>query len=171
MGRDDLVCDGVHGHVGIRGDINGRCFYATRVFEAGTVVAKFEARGRTAIPTYLTLQVSSDQHILLAPEELQYINHSCEPNVFFDTVRSVIVTLRPVSAGDEICFFYPSTEWYMDRPFACRCSRRGCIGTVRGASDVAPEILRRYRLAPHIEQLLHDASRSPSGAPAASRVG
>src|SRR5262245_19359146 len=73
-----------------------------------SVLHTFGAREYVAQPTYLSVQVSDDRHILLAPEFLQYINHSCEPNTFFDTKTGEVVALQDIAANEEITFFYPS---------------------------------------------------------------
>jgi hypothetical protein len=80
----------------------------------GEGLAPFGARESLSSPNCLTVQTGPDVHILLAPEQLRYINHSCDPNVFFDTARTEICALCPIAPGDEITFFYPSTEWSMD---------------------------------------------------------
>jgi len=103
-----------------------------------------------ATPTYLTVQINADSHILLYPEELQYINHSCDPNVYFDLERMAIICLRDIAAGEEITFFYPSTEWIMIQPFACHCGAAACRGLVQGAAHMDPAVLRQYRLNKHI---------------------
>ena len=116
----------------------------------GEVVAPFSARQTLDRPTYLTVQTAPDKHILLAPEHLQYINHSCDPNVFFDTVAMEIRALRPIAPGDEITFFYPSTEWSMDRAFECHCGSAECLGQVAGADRLDPVALARHRFNRHI---------------------
>ena len=68
----------------------------------GEVLAPFGARETLAAPTYLTVQTDADTHILLAPEHLQYINHSCNPNVFFDTGRMEIRALRAIAPGEDV---------------------------------------------------------------------
>jgi hypothetical protein len=116
----------------------------------GDVLAPFGARETLYAPTYLTVQTSPETHILLAPEHLQYINHSCNPNVFFDTERMEIRALRTIAPGDEILFFYPSTEWTMDRPFTCLCSSSECLGRVAGANQLDAWSLARHRFNRHI---------------------
>ena len=142
--------------LGHRKDIDQRCFHSVEDVEGGAVLSKFWAREHVASSTYLTVQVDRDKHILLTPERLQYINHSCEPNVFFDTTRFELVSLTSIRAGAELCYFYPSTEWNMAQPFACKCGSPDCIETIRGASEISTAILRRYRLNTHIEDLLRE---------------
>lgn len=116
----------------------------------GEVLAPFGARETRDVPNYLTVQTGPEAHILLAPEHLQYINHSCDPNVFFDTARMEIRALHPIAPGDEITFFYPSTEWSMDRAFACGCASRDCLGQVAGADQLDARSLARHRFNGHI---------------------
>ena len=66
-------------------------------------------------PSRLTLQVSEHEHIELGPAFLECVNHGCDPNVAFDVEHWVLRALRPVAPGDELVFFYPSTEWAMVR--------------------------------------------------------
>lgn len=127
---------------------------AGRDFAEGEVIAHFSAKEVLTSPTYLTVQAGPSQHISLAPEYLQFTNHSCEPNAFFDTERGAMVALRPIQAQDAITYFYPSTEWAMDRPFACLCGTASCLSEIAGASQTDRAVLGRYRLAPHIQAAL-----------------
>lgn len=61
-----------------------------------------------------------------------------------------------LKVGDELTFFYPSTEYDMAQPFECRCQEKECRGTISGAKDTAPEVLRQYWLNAHIEELLQE---------------
>jgi hypothetical protein len=137
---------------------NQKGFFAQRSYQPGNLVIEFSARGIVSEPNYLTVQVGIDKHILLHPEHLQYINHSCDPNVFFDTHAMQIVALKPIAAGDEMTFFYPSTEWDMAQPFTCFCGSRNCLGEIKGAMHIREEILGNYTLTRFIQQQLHDRS-------------
>ncbi|MEP7343351.1 MAG: SET domain-containing protein-lysine N-methyltransferase [Acidobacteriota bacterium] len=114
----------------------------------------FAAREYVERPTYLSVQVADDRHIHLAPEFLQYINHSCEPNTFFDTKSGEVVALRDITLNEEITFFYPSTEWSMTQPFACFCGAASCIGQIQGAVHLPKPALAKYRFAEHIHRNL-----------------
>lgn len=126
----------------------------------GEVLSAFGARETLRAPNYLTVQTRPDAHILLAPEHLQYINHSCDPNVFFDTARMEIRALRAIAPGDEITFFYPSTEWAMDRSFACGCGSRDCLGQVTGANELDAWSLARHRFSAHILDALAERTET-----------
>lgn len=137
---------------------NQKGFFAQLSYHPGDVVAEFSAGKMLSEPTYLTVQVGIDQHIMLQPEHLQYINHSCDPNVFFDTYSMQVIALKPINIGDEMTFFYPSTEWDMSQPFKCFCGSANCLGEIKGAAHLAPEILNRYKFTRFIQQQLHDRS-------------
>src|SRR4249920_2815349 len=60
---------------------------ASRHFLPGDMISHFHAGITQSFATYLTVQIGDDKHITLQPEFLQYINHSCDPTVFFDTTK------------------------------------------------------------------------------------
>lgn len=129
---------------------------ATRSFRAGEVISPFFAGFVSNIPNYLTVQISENKHITLQPEFLQYINHSCDPNAFFDTSAMQLVSLKDIAENEEFTFFYPSTEWEMDQPFVCQCGSPKCLQLIQGASFLSTKVLQQYRLTQFIEEkLLH----------------
>lgn len=134
-------------------------FFSLHVFKAGDVIAPFSASTISKEPTYLTVQVGLDKHITLQPEHLQYINHSCEPNVLFDTTLMQLVALKDIEAGDELTFFYPSTEWDMAQPFTCYCGYDNCLGEIKGAAHLPEDILKQYRLTDFIKNELEKRSK------------
>lgn len=105
-------------------------------------------------PNQLTIQVGHNKHITLRPNFLTFTNHTCAPNIFFDTTLMKIVCLEEVFRGDELTFLYPSTELAMAQPFPCHCGADACLGEIRGAAHLAPEVLRRYRLNDFIRETL-----------------
>ena len=80
-----------------------------------------------------------------------------------------VVDDRPLRVGDELTFFYPSTEWEMDRPFRCRCGagEGKCLGWIDGAKVLASRgrmdrdgmgrrknVLEGYWLNGHVREML-----------------
>jgi hypothetical protein len=128
--------------------------HTTKSFQPGDVITSFGARETLTLPSYLTLQIGQDSHILLSPEELQYCNHSCDPTVFFDTTRMELQALKQIESGDELTFFYPSTEWDMAQPFQCFCGSAACLGMIQGASQMQEDALKTYRLTDFINRQL-----------------
>ncbi len=135
-----------------RTDINNhRSLYSRRDFVANDVISEFTWDKVHSKPNYLTVQISENEHIILLPEYLDCVNHSCEPNCFFDTTRRQLVALRPIAEGDEFTFFYPSAEWDMDQAFKCRCGEATCIGMIKGAKHLDKKALRKYRFTDFIQ--------------------
>lgn len=126
--------------------------HATKKLVEGEIFAKFGPQKVIDKPNYLTVQVSQSEHIMLDPEWLQYINHSCRPNVFFDTSKREIIVLKSIEVGEEVTFFYPATEWVMDQPFECLCHRENCLKEIQGSKFISPDILMSYRLSSHIQE-------------------
>lgn len=129
-----------------------KCMHATRELNPGDIICRFHAGITQSFPTYLTVQTGLDTHITLQPEFLQYINHSCEPNVFFNTTTMELVCLSPLRPGDELTFFYPSTEWDMAQPFVCNCGSKDCLQLINGASHLDRSTLNKYQLTDFIKQ-------------------
>jgi len=102
-------------------------------------------------PTQYTVQIDRDRHVEV--KELSSMNHSCNPNVILDTTRMLAIATRVIVAGDELTFFYPSTEWQMAEPFECHCGAASCIGLVAGAASLPDDILSRYLVNQHIHAL------------------
>ncbi|GBF60235.1 hypothetical protein TMEN_2647 [Trichophyton mentagrophytes] len=143
---------------------------AARDIPAASLVARNTSTTLAAVKAYSTVQVSRDAHIELN-SDLLYCNHSCDPNVRFVTSTLAADSLqgppgasvagalevwstRAIRAGEELRFFYPSTEWEMSQPFRCSCGAGQCLGWVDGASKTAAEVLQRYWLSDHIRALL-----------------
>ena len=131
-----------------------KAYFAEKSYGKDDVIADFSASQTLSKPTYLTIQVDHDKHILLKPEKLQDINHSCDPNVFFDTDAMQLVALRSIRKGEELTFFYPSTEWEMAQPFNCHCGSPGCLKEIKGAAHISEDILNQYKLSSFIEKKL-----------------
>jgi hypothetical protein len=131
---------------------NHHSLHSNQGFQANDVITRFCSASTQNFPTYLTVQTGDDTHITLEPQFLQYINHSCDPNVFFDTDSMELVCLRPILPGDELGFFYPSTEWDMAQQFVCICGSNNCLRLIQGAAHLSEELLGRYRLTGFIRQ-------------------
>jgi hypothetical protein len=97
-----------------------------------------------------TVQVGRYKHVEV--DFLSSMNHSCNPAVVLDTTRMLVIAARVIQPGDEITFFYPSTEWEMAAPFICNCGSPNCIHVVAGARYLSPAVLERYFLNQHIRR-------------------
>jgi len=127
-----------------------------KCIKSNEIITYFSEKEIVEKPSYLTVQVGLNKHITLLPEYLQYINHSCNPNIFFNTTTFELVALKDISAGDELTFFYPSTEWDMSQFFECNCGFTNCLKNIKGAKYLPIEILHQHKLTNFIEQMLRN---------------
>lgn len=132
-----------------------RSLHALKSFNKNELICHFYGKELFTHPTYLTIQLALNRHISLAPDFLQYCNHSCEPNIFFNTSSMEIIAIKDIKVNDELCFFYPSTEWEMADPFLCYCGSRNCLRNIAGANRTPLQILLRYRLTDFIQHQLN----------------
>ena len=127
----------------------------------GGLFAQITESTPTDTDTYATVQSGRNIRIDLN-SDLVYVNHSCQPSLVFDMARFEVrvVEDQPLRAGDDLTFFYPSSEWKMVQPFDCQCGARKCLGRIEGAATVGENVLRQYWLNDHIEELLRERKRS-----------
>lgn len=121
---------------------------------AGALFTTITAATEAAQKRWSTVQVSKGKHVDLN-SALMYMNHSCDPSLEIDTdMMEVRVTKgRELKIGEELNFFYPSTEFEMDKPFECLCGAKSCLGTVTGAAQIGSETLKRWFVNEHIIKL------------------
>ncbi|EPE30414.1 SET [Glarea lozoyensis ATCC 20868] len=113
--------------------------------------------------TYATVQCGRDAHLNLN-SDLVYINHSCEPSVIFETsTLSILAGPKGLKEGEELTFFYPSTEWEMAQGFDCLCGTGSCKGWIGGAKDMGWEGLKGMYLNGHIRELLEERDEERKG--------
>jgi hypothetical protein len=133
-----------------------KSFFATKAFKPGDTICDLSTGRILNQPTYLTVQLSDTEHFMLQPEHLQYINHSCNPNVCFDLDQMKVICVRPIEAGDELGYFYPSTEWDMAQSFNCLGQQSNCMGKIQGAMYLPKKVLKNYRFTSFIQQKLKE---------------
>lgn len=145
-----------YGTVEIRQNIETghKSLHSTVSFNKNEVICPFDASAILPAPSKFTIQLNEGRHITLHPSFLQFVNHSCDPNIFFDTGSMSVICIEPILAGDELAFFYPSTEWSMAEPFDCHCGSPDCIKQVRGAAYLPYSLIRFYKLTLFIQQKL-----------------
>ncbi|KAI9802637.1 MAG: hypothetical protein M1825_002659 [Sarcosagium campestre] len=117
---------------------------------------------------YSSVQISAEAHIELN-SDLIYCNHSCDPSLIFDmeALEVRVVENKPLRVGDQLSFFYPSSEWDMAQPFDCVCNAPNglCKKHITGAKDMATKDLNGFWLNRHIIELLdkRDQALSSNG--------
>lgn len=105
-------------------------------------------------PNRFTVQIGRVEHTDVG--KLAALNHSCDPNVILDTTNMVMIARRNIEKGEELSFFYPSTEWEMDAPFICLCGSANCIHVVAGARFLPLSTLEYHFLNKHIRDEMID---------------
>lgn len=105
---------------------------------------------RHAKPTRMTVQIDRNRHVEVGM--FASANHSCDPSLILDTDRMLAFARRHISPGDELTFFYPSTEWEMATPFICLCGAPNCIHVVAGARFLPFSTLEDHFLNRHIRE-------------------
>jgi hypothetical protein len=142
---------------GTPSDIAGRGLFAVEDLAAGEVVA---VKGGHIVDTETMLaqterlqnsviQIAEDLHLMALVEEeyepvMLFINHSCEPNVGF-AGNTVLVTMRPVAAGEELTTDYVLFDGTEFPPMACTCGTPSCRGSIEAGDDWRrPELQQRY---------------------------
>jgi len=140
-----------------RSTIHGNGVFATRDIPAGVRLIEYRGRlithaqalriyGGTADSGHTFLFTLNDRYVIdgnVGGNVARWINHSCDPNC--EAVdedddgarggRIMIITLRPIAAGEEITFDYRIElegrhTARMKRIWACRCGSRLCHGTM-----------------------------------------
>ena len=142
-------------HIVRGGSAYGARLITDQPFRRGAVIYHISGYRVTEGATYQTIQVGRTRHI----EELgviAYLNHSCQPNTVIDVERLDVLAARDIAAGEELNFFYPSTEWEMDRPFICLCGAPQCVRLVAGAKYMSIDTLSRYFINPHIREMIFE---------------
>jgi hypothetical protein len=131
----------------------GTGVFATAAIPAGTTVAAYagylidreELRALDDDQRAHALQIDDELFLVSGPpyEPADFVNHSCDPNC--GVVGSVLlVTIREVAAGEELCFDYAMTDSDPYDEFECRCGATVCRSVVRGDDWTRPELQVRY---------------------------
>jgi hypothetical protein len=129
----------------------GASCVASRSLRRGEAIVRLS--GALTRQSYLTIQIDKYRH-LEEPRILAFLNHSCCPTVLVDTKRLSVFAATDIAAGEELTFFYPSTEWKMVRPFICLCGSAQCLHYITGARYLLLDTLDRYFINSHIRKLV-----------------
>jgi len=101
------------------------------------------------------LQVEDDLFLLPLTEDdpSDYFNHSCSPNAGL-LGQITLVALRPVKAGEEICFDYAMSDSNPYDEFDCGCGTPTCRGRVTADDWKRQDLQQRYKgyFSPYIQR-------------------
>lgn len=129
-----------------------RSLITRQAYSKGEVICEIPTEKLFDKANRYTVQISQDKHTEVG--KLSALNHSCDPNVILDTENLLMVARRDIAQGEELSFFYPSTEWEMDAPFICLCGASNCIHVVAGARFLPLSTLEQHYLNRHIREMM-----------------
>ncbi len=129
-----------------------RSLITKQAYKKGEIICEIPTEKLFDNANRYTVQIARDRHTEVG--KLSALNHSCDPNVILDTEHLQMVACRDIEKGEELSFFYPSTEWEMDAPFICLCGASNCIHVVAGARFLPLSTLENHYLNRHIRELM-----------------
>ena len=129
-----------------------RTLVTKQTYKKGEVICVMPSENITDKPNRFTVQIAKDKHTHVG--KLAALNHSCDPNVILDTERMLMIARCDIEKGEELSFFYPSTEWEMAAPFICLCGSANCIHVVAGARFLPISTLESHYLSKHIREIM-----------------
>lgn len=136
----------------VRTENKFRSLVTNQAYASGQVICEIPSTRVVSKATGSTVQIGRDAHTEVG--KLAALNHSCDPNVILDTEHMLMVARYDIAPGDELAFFYPSTEWEMAAPFICLCGASNCIHVVAGARFLPLSTLQDHFLNKHIRELM-----------------
>ena len=129
-----------------------RSLITKQAYKKGEIICEIPTEKVIDKANRYTVQIGRDRHTEVG--KLSALNHSCDPNVLLDTENLQMVACRDIQEGEELFFFYPSSEWEMDAPFICLCGASNCIHVVAGARFLPLSTLENHYLNRHIRELM-----------------
>ncbi len=111
----------------------------------GPVLTLAEVLGLSREEQGHTMQIDEDLYIgaVSMDEPADYVNHSCDPNAGIHG-QIVLVAMRAIAPGEEICFDYAMADGSAFDEFECSCGAPHCRGHVSGDDWKLPELWARY---------------------------
>ncbi len=96
-------------------------------------------------PSRYSIQLNNHFHLEVPEGELtiftdeylwKFLNHCCDPNAMVETEEKRLIAIKDISAGEEICFNYNTTEYELAAPFECFCNHH--VVLVKGYKYLSP---------------------------------
>ncbi len=99
----------------------------------------------------------------ISQDAADYFNHSCAPNAGMNG-QIVLVAMRDIAAGEQVCFDYAMTDGSAYDEFDCACGAPDCRTRVTGNDWRIPELWEKYRgyFMPYLQRRI-DALRAENG--------
>ncbi|MBZ0297677.1 MAG: SET domain-containing protein-lysine N-methyltransferase [Anaerolineae bacterium] len=96
--------------------------------------------------TLRSLSVQIAEGLFLVPEKIgpgDRINHCCNPNAGI-LGYSILVAMRDIVPGEEVCYDYAMTDGDAYDEFTCACGAPDCRKHISGNDWRNPELWTRY---------------------------
>jgi len=120
----------------VRSPIHGYGVVATRAFQAGDVITQIDGilyRAHEITDDRCTLWLDDDLYLDIL-DQMRWLNHSCEPNIWIDagiaddgTPWAHVIALRPIQASEELTLDYAFGAEQAER---CTCGAPSCRGWI-----------------------------------------
>jgi len=120
----------------------------------GEVITALQLTQLPAEQKWLSLQVEEELYIVSSRAgPADWMNHSCSPNAGM-CGQIVVVAMRPIEPGEEVCFDYAMTDGSSYDEFDCNCGSPICRGRVSGGDWRRPELWDRYHgyFSPYLQR-------------------
>ena len=108
-----------------------------------------------------SLQIEEGLYLVTSREgPADWVNHSCNPNAGL-CGQVVLVAMRPIIAGEEICFDYAMSDGSPYDEFECSCGAATCRKYVTGNDWLNPELQEKYAgyFSPYIQRRINQLTR------------
>lgn len=131
----------------------------------GAIVDAQELRQLPLVNQQHSVQVEEGLYLasVIPDDDADYINHSCEPNAGLQG-QIVIVAMRAIEPGEEVCFDYAMSDSSAYDEFECQCGSPRCRGRVTGDDWLRPELQERYRgyFSPYLQRRIDQLQAVPA---------
>jgi hypothetical protein len=118
--------------------INGKGVFTTKTIRQHSVVCKVEitravTKDHPLDPEkgemYYHCHYAADGETLLLAEPYCYINHSCQPNMFYYTINKAMycIAMRDIAKDEELTLEYSLCNMF-GKEWDCRCGAENCRG-------------------------------------------
>ena len=130
--------------------IRGKGVFAAKDFRRGDQILQIDDSHVVTDPSTLTeeqhdfeLDYLANGKIVIMQTPERYINHSCNPNSYIQTVDGVrnVLAMSDITAREEMTLDY-SINGYGDATFECRCGSYNCRKTFHADFFKLPKSLQ-----------------------------
>ena len=118
----------------------GKALVCGKEYQTGEKVQEYQYKEIVSTPNKYTVQIGENKHAMGSDETWAiYVNHSCNPNTFFNIQTMSFYARKNLSKGEEITFNYLTTEHDMREQFECQCGSENCIKFIQGNKYLTEE--------------------------------